>query len=47
MAMTTKRNGPERHRVDPRAARRREMVQGLLLLAVLIVLAFVAKLPAA
>jgi hypothetical protein len=47
MAMTTKRNGRDRHRADPRAARRREMVQGLLLLAVLIVLAFVAKLPAA
>jgi hypothetical protein len=47
MTVTTKQNGPERHRDDPRAARRREMVQGLLLLAVLIVLAFVAKLPAA
>jgi hypothetical protein len=47
MAMTTKRNGPDRHRDDPRTARRREMVQGLLLLAVLIVLAFVAKLPVA
>jgi hypothetical protein len=47
MAMTTKRSEPDRHRDDPRTARRREMVQGLLLLAVLIVLAFVAKLPVA
>jgi hypothetical protein len=47
MAVTTKRNEPDRHRDDPHAARRRETVQGLLLLAVLIVLAFVAKLPTA
>jgi hypothetical protein len=47
MTVTTKRSEPERHRDDPRAGRRREMVQGLLLLAVLIVLAFLAKLPTA
>jgi hypothetical protein len=47
MAVTTKQNGPERQRDDPRAVRRREMAQGLLFLAILIVLAFVAKLPTA
>jgi hypothetical protein len=45
MAITTKRNGPEQQRGDPRSAHRREMVEGLLLLAVLIVLAIVAKVP--
>jgi hypothetical protein len=47
MTATTKRNEPDRHRDGRRAARRREMVQGMLLLAVLIVLAFLAKLPTA
>jgi hypothetical protein len=46
MAVTTNQDQSDRQRVEPRAARRREMVEGLLLLAVLIVLAVVARLPA-
>jgi hypothetical protein len=47
MTATTKRTGQDRERAAPRSARRREMVEGLLLLAALIVLAILAKLPAA
>ena len=45
MAVTTNHGGRDRQRETPRAARRREMVEGLLLLAVLVVLAVVARLP--
>jgi hypothetical protein len=47
MEATTKRSGSDQNRDAPRTARRREMVEGLLLLAALIVLAVLAKLPAA
>jgi hypothetical protein len=47
MEATTKRTGQDREHAVPRATRRREMVEGLLLLAALIVLAILAKLPAA
>jgi putative copper export protein len=47
MAVTTNRNRPDRAREAPRSARRREMIEALVLLAVLIVLAVVARLPAA
>jgi hypothetical protein len=47
MTATTKRTGQDGQRAAPRSGRRREMVQGLLLLAALIVLAILAKLPAA
>jgi hypothetical protein len=45
MAVTTNHGGTDRQREAPRSARRREMVQGLLILAVLIVLAVVSRLP--
>ena len=45
MAVSTNRNGTDRDREVPRSARRREMVEALVLLAVLVVLAIVARLP--
>jgi hypothetical protein len=47
VAITTNRNRPDGQADAPRSTRRREMVQGMLLLAALIVLAIIAKLPAA
>jgi hypothetical protein len=45
MAVTTNHGGTDRQRETRRSARRREMVEGVLLLAVLIVLAIVSRLP--
>jgi hypothetical protein len=47
MTATTKPPEQDGQRTALHSARRREMVQGLLLLAALIVLAIMAKLPAA
>jgi hypothetical protein len=47
MSLMTNRSRPDRRRDDSRSAHRREMVQGLLLLAILIVLAVLSRLPAA
>jgi hypothetical protein len=47
VAITTNRDRPDDQPDAPRSARRREMVQGVLLLAALILLAILAKLPAA
>jgi hypothetical protein len=47
VAITTNRDRPDDQPAVPRSARRREMVEGLLLLAALILLAILAKLPAA
>jgi hypothetical protein len=46
MALTKHRSPQDRHRDDARSARRRELIQGLFLLAALILLAAVARLPA-
>ena len=46
MAVTRNRSPQDRHRDDARSARRRELIQGLLLLAALILLAAVSRLPA-
>jgi hypothetical protein len=46
MALTRHRSPQNRHGDDTRSARRRELIQGLLLLAGLILLAAVARLPA-
>jgi hypothetical protein len=46
MALTRNRSPKDRHRDETRSARRRELIQGLLLLAALILLAAVARLPA-
>jgi hypothetical protein len=47
MAVTTNRNRTDGQREERRSALRREMVQGVVLLAVLIVLAVIARLPSA
>jgi hypothetical protein len=47
VAITRNRNRPDGQGDAQRSTRRREMVEGLLLLAALIVLAIMAKLPAA
>jgi hypothetical protein len=43
----TSNGGRDRHRGEQRSALRREMIESLLVLAVLIVLAIVARLPGA
>ncbi len=45
MAVTTNRNRTGRQRDERPFARRREMVEGLVLLGVLVALAVVARLP--
>jgi len=46
MAMTRHRRRPDRQRDDTRSARRRELLEGLVLIAALVLLAVVARLPA-
>ena len=45
MALTTNRRRRDTPRDDPRLAHRREMLEGVLLLAALVLLAIVARLP--
>jgi hypothetical protein len=46
MALTRHRSPQDRHRDDARSPRHRELIQGALLLAALILLTAVARLPA-
>jgi hypothetical protein len=46
VAITRHRNRPDRQRNDARSTRRRELLEGLVLIAVLVLLAVVARLPA-
>jgi hypothetical protein len=46
MAVTRNRGPQDRHRAAPQPARRREVLEAVVLLGVLVLLAIVARLPA-